>query len=641
MCESLYNSAEFAPRCAEFCGRALATAHERGETVAYRCYAGLDCRAVPIVNEGERAVVIVGRTFLETENYRRATERAMTGDWQIFAPEEFFENVLIGGGAGLEKLTRRIEKLKPEEIGDFWADETNAAAPDESADLDSLIENFQNKNDAANRPPRDRRDFEELNDWRALFGSLPHLDYQKACAEILRFLVERCRLVSTVWLENRDGNWETIAATGDFVNQPLEIKLAADDERLLAAARTETAIELREKQTSDETAPQLIRFFPLVVGGQAGSAIIVADEIGDPATIKQIARFGSQVTTELEVSRLRGEINRRTRIEDALRKFNEELKNIDAVDFGEQLVRIPAEILRSANGSLLLFDEKADELKVSAAVGERAEQVKTATGNIGERVARKVLENARPFIAQSVAAVKMPPAEWKYSGDSFISYPLVIGERKIGVLNFTDRADDEVYNERDLDLLNALAPNIAVAIDRANLKRKAGEFEQLSVTDALTGLLNRRYLEARLAEEIIRSNREGYAMSFMMIDVDEFKSYNDRFTHPEGDKALKIVAQKLKETLRGADVAARYGGEEFSILLPQTNIDEAAVIAERIRQRIAATGFPNRQVTVSIGIACSSPVLNTTADLISAADRALYAAKNKGRNNVQIFGNLE
>ena len=642
MCRTLYDSAEFAACCAEFCGRAFALAHENNEIAAYRCYAGLDCRAVPLENEDKKFVAIVGRTFSEMEDYRLATTRAVEGDWQIFAPAEFFENVLIGGSRRLEKLARRVENLKPEEIGDFVTDK-----PEKAADLERLIEEFQQTNAAektektGKAAPRDENQFEDLAGWRALFGSLLRFDYQKACAEILRFLGEHFHLDSTAWLENRANSWEVIAAAGSFVNQPLEIDFAADDARLLAAAASENAVELRERQTTQQGDPQIIRFFPLTVGGETRGAIIVADEIADAAKIKQIARFGNQVTTELEILRLRGEMTRRGRIEDALGKFNAQLNNIDAADFAEQLVRIPAEILRAENGSLLLFDEKSDELKVSAAVGGRAEQVKAATENIGGRVALKVLQNARPFIVQNLSAVKLPPADWQYQSDSFISYPLSIGGRKIGVLNFTDRADGEVYNELDLDLLAALAPNIAVAIDRAIIKDKAGEFEQLSVTDALTGLLNRRYLEERLFEEISRSNRHGYTMSFMMIDVDEFKSYNDRFTHPEGDKALKIVAQKLKENLRGADVAARYGGEEFSILLPQTSIDEAAVIADRIRRKIASTGFPNRRVTVSIGIAASSPILNTATDLIAAADRALYAAKHRGRNNVQIFENPE
>ena len=321
-----------------------------------------------------------------------------------------------------------------------------------------------------------------------------------------------------------------------------------------------------------------------------------------------------------------------------MQKFNESLKNIDTEDFCSRLVEISSELMRAERGSLLLFDEKSNSLNAKAATGARADIIKREAENVGERVASKVLQNGRAFVVQDTAAARFPPApaEWNYKTKSFISYPVIIGERKIGVLNFTDKATGEIYDEFDLALLDTLAPQIAVAIDRAALKRKAGEFEQLSVTDALTGLLNRRYLEERVAEEIKRSHRHGFQMCLMMIDVDEFKSYNDNFGHPQGDKALKIVAQKLKETLRGADVASRYGGEEFSILLPQTTTGEAKIIAERIRQKIENTKFPNRRVTISIGIAGSSSKVNLTEDLIAAADSALYKAKREGRNNVQI-----
>jgi diguanylate cyclase (GGDEF)-like protein len=188
-------------------------------------------------------------------------------------------------------------------------------------------------------------------------------------------------------------------------------------------------------------------------------------------------------------------------------------------------------------------------------------------------------------------------------------------------------------------LFTGIAPQIAVAVDRATLKDKAGEFEQLSVTDPLTGLLNRRYIEARLAEEIKRSNRHGFPMSLMLLDVDHFKSYNDQYGHPAGDEALKLVGNVIRETLRGADVAARFGGEEFSILLPQTTAEEALVIAERLRHNIEHTRFPHRAVTSSIGVASCSAELCASADLVSAADQALYEAKSQGRNRVRVFGN--
>src|SRR5690606_2846881 len=157
-------------------------------------------------------------------------------------------------------------------------------------------------------------------------------------------------------------------------------------------------------------------------------------------------------------------------------------------------------------------------------------------------------------------------AERRYKTPSFISYPITLGGEGIGVLNFTDKIGGERFDKHDVEALDAIAPQIAVALDRISLREKVGEFAQLSVTDPLTGLLNRRYIEERLSEEINRSDRSGEPLSFLMIDVDEFKSYNDRFRHLEGDEELHIVSSILSQNLRADDDAVRYGVEEISVI---------------------------------------------------------------------------
>jgi diguanylate cyclase (GGDEF)-like protein len=265
---------------------------------------------------------------------------------------------------------------------------------------------------------------------------------------------------------------------------------------------------------------------------------------------------------------------------------------------------------------------------------------------LGDGVAGSVLREGRPVVVRDVAALpgwQAAPAERSYKTNSFISYPIVIGGRKVGVLNVTDKAGGGAYDEFDLGLLELIAPQMALAIDRAEWHRKATQFQLLSITDPLTGLVNRRYLEERLSEELERSKRHRFAMSFMMVDIDDFKSYNDRHGHQAGDLALEMTAQCLKTALRSADVAARYGGEEFSILLPQTGLAEARVIGERIRRRVERTLFPHGKsqpqgaVTVSLGVSAFGPDLDTPASVINAADQALYVAKSHGKNCVEIF----
>lgn len=637
MCRALYGSAEFAPECAKFCGRAFEMAKEAGDAVEYKCYAGLNCVAVPVK---ENAVAIAGRAFLKAEDYRKATERAIAGDWKKFAPDDFFENVLLSGSSKtLEKLASRIEKLD--------ADERSALAhtgADEGEEMTSAAAIYKTNGKKTNEgKTRSREEIAEIGAWRSLFGSLLSMSYENAYRSVMRFAVRRYSLRHLAWLERSDNRLEIVFASGYLKTKQANISIAADDARILDAARGETSLEFRERQTDAAASPaQKIRLFPIAVGEDVSSALVVGDEI-DAEKIKSIVRFCRSVASKLEILRLRDQLSRRARLERAVQKFNENLKDIDSEDFWARLVQITAELLRAERSSLLLFDEKTDAFVVKAATGARADIIKSAEEGIGMRVAANVLAEGKPVVVADVNKIALgaAPEDWNYKTSSFISYPVTVGTRKIGVLNATDRTDGEAFGEKDLELLDAIAPQLGVLIDRVTLKHKAGEFEQLSVTDALTGLLNRRYLEERLTEEIKRSNRYGYPMSFMMIDVDSFKPYNDAFGHAEGDKALKIVAAGLKETLRGADVAARYGGEEFSILLPQTTPDEAKTIGERIRERIEKTEFPNRQVTISIGVASCSHIICTPDDIIAAADKALYVAKRRGRNNVQVFENLE
>jgi diguanylate cyclase (GGDEF)-like protein len=158
---------------------------------------------------------------------------------------------------------------------------------------------------------------------------------------------------------------------------------------------------------------------------------------------------------------------------------------------------------------------------------------------------------------------------------------------------------------------------------------------QQTLTDALTGIANRRAYDQKLTEERSRAKRTGAPLSMLLIDIDHFKQYNDTFGHPAGDTALQSVARVLQASLRPYDFLARYGGEEFVIILPAPDLPDAIIVAERVRGLVAGSEFPHRNFTVSIGVAR----LNHEADvkaLVQAADNGLYRAKAGGRNKVMV-----
>ena len=162
---------------------------------------------------------------------------------------------------------------------------------------------------------------------------------------------------------------------------------------------------------------------------------------------------------------------------------------------------------------------------------------------------------------------------------------------------------------------------------------------KLANVDPLTEILNRRGFAERLGQEWDRTRRYGSVFALLMADIDHFKRINDTYGHPTGDRLLRIVAQTLAAGCREADVVARYGGEEFTVLLPQQTVDSAVSVAERLRQNIAAINLSvphgNEKVTASFGVA-DSTTCPPPDDVIQAADQALYAAKQGGRNRVAV-----
>ena len=328
---------------------------------------------------------------------------------------------------------------------------------------------------------------------------------------------------------------------------------------------------------------------------------------------------------------------------DSIRTFAEQIDATDPLQTYQSIVARSAELMRAERTSLLLFDEAENQLTMTAARGIPSPIGEVSPILVGEGIAGMVLREKRPLVATVDELGRTSEPERRYKTKSFISYPITIGDRRFGVLNLADKIGGGSYDLRDLSVIDLVAPQIALALERAAWQQRANQFQLMSITDPLTGLHNRRYQEARLAEELSRSKRYNYPLSFMMIDIDDFKLYNDRNGHQAGDRALEITAQCLHAALRKIDVASRYGGEEFSILLPQTTLEEAAVIADRIRRKILSTRFPHGAtqplgaVTVSIGLSSFSPALDSAEAIVRAADRALYHAKSHGKNRAYAY----
>jgi len=260
----------------------------------------------------------------------------------------------------------------------------------------------------------------------------------------------------------------------------------------------------------------------------------------------------------------------------------------------------------------------------------------------GEGIAGMVFEGGEPWLIKDIENDQRIGQKNKsrYMTKSFISIPLKIEGNIAGVLNISDKRSGEAFNERDLKLAQFFAINASIAFERSLFYNRAEELKQLSITDPLTGILNRRYLDSRLSEEIARFNRHKYPFSFMMVDIDGFKEYNDIFGHGEGDRVLKTIATTIVNSLRSMDIAIRYGGDEFVLILPQTYKIEAINIANRIKENIEKIYIPHMEelafkpLTVSIGLSSYPEHASSAAELLERTDQALYLAKKGGGNRL-------
>jgi len=192
-------------------------------------------------------------------------------------------------------------------------------------------------------------------------------------------------------------------------------------------------------------------------------------------------------------------------------------------------------------------------------------------------------------------------------------------------------------NHPEADEIDAMRNELALLLGR--LTAQNAELERLATTDSLTGLANRRRLFDALEQEVYRAQRYGIALSLIMFDIDHFKRINDNWGHATGDWVLRQIAQETRELLRKTDQAGRYGGEEFVVVLPETDLSEALLLAQRLGQRISETAITPEHdapmsVTVSMGVA-ALVVDETGEELIHRADQALYRAKQQGRNRVE------
>ena len=320
------------------------------------------------------------------------------------------------------------------------------------------------------------------------------------------------------------------------------------------------------------------------------------------------------------------ELNKSFSLEQTSRAFSSQVSRL----FGEKDVTV----------ILYLFHSKTGELGISASKkGQMEINLKAKKGDLYDHW---IVKNMLPLMIEDTKKDFRFDSDKAHTEDSrvvrsLMSVPMVIGNKAIGILRL-DSPKADYFHPENIRLLTTVSDLGAVAIENAQLHEK---IEDLAIRDGLTGLFLRRHFLARLEHELSRERRRKKQLSFIMIDIDYFKKYNDAHGHMAGDIVLKTLGMMLVDTFnQPGDMICRYGGEEFAVFLPETSKDRAEKLTEGLRKKIASQTIMLRRhkthVTVSAGISAFPDDALVKDELIEKADKALYEAKKGGRNCVRL-----
>jgi diguanylate cyclase (GGDEF)-like protein len=413
-----------------------------------------------------------------------------------------------------------------------------------------------------------------------------------------------------------------------------------------------------ELQLIDDTYPILrlgypetvrsIQNIPIIQGNRLAWVLQIYNTVLDAETVEILLAYCRHLAVVLENVLMKQEAHGNQSVLSVVTDFSQAIgAQLESPGLYRAILMKTAELAGAEQASLMIFDETSQELSIKCVKGLNEKIVQNLRVKPGQGIAGLVFETGRSLLVKNVDQDPRftERQRARYKTKSLICVPLRIDQRKIGVINLTDKTGDG-FDDNDLRLVESVASHASVALDRTDYYKMSEDLRKISITDSLTDLYNRRFFQDRINEEIERSRRHGLPVSLIMLDIDNFKQYNDTYGHLAGDEALRLTAATIKNSVRNIDRVARYGGEEFAVILPMTEITAARDIAERIRSGVAGRYFPDDalratvKLTASLGIASFPQHAENLFDLVGNADKALYIAKVNGKNRVAVFDKL-
>jgi diguanylate cyclase (GGDEF)-like protein len=441
--------------------------------------------------------------------------------------------------------------------------------------------------------------------------------------------MKMAELDETIRMRRRDG----FAATERVVGS-LRGKQYMDDLRRIVAAEA-AGSRARHAAVQADLLARSARSFTVSVAATACN-IVALGILLLVVTRMLRARRATAATLETQAAQLEASVALTTRHNRELKLVAELLRAVEAVasvpDAGPVIARMLPKLLPGVSGTLFLLRDEDDHML------DRHTQWGTPSDQPPEIEIESCWSLRHRARYRTASGSDLPCAHYRKPADDTMGrlcIPLVTHDELVGMLHLEGLAAGPDYDEQER-LAVTVAEQLALALGNARLRES---LRRQSVLDPLTGLFNRRHFDAALKRELARARRKNVPVSLVLVDIDHFKRVNDDYGHAVGDAVLRTIAQQLRLGIREGDIACRYGGEEMVLLLPECAAADAGVRAEAIRIALAAIaphpqGEGPQRVTASFGVAAYPVHAQDAEALFWAADKALYRAKQHGRNQV-------
>jgi diguanylate cyclase (GGDEF)-like protein len=623
LCRLLSAHPEGEKRCRDSCRSQADQARRDNRTRFFRCQAGLLCFATPIRVEGRVVATVLGGHILEKAP-DSSFFQGLAGELGL--PEDRVLKAVGELPLDTSRSLTRVAELVEQTSEVLFASAFHSSRAQHQLGLLSSL--FQLGTDLS--PEKDPHEIHALivNTVSILF------DVQGACLMLHQAEGGLFRVKTAFGIAEQCCLDLELRGDGGIVGEVVDGRLPLATEDYHQVLRSGFPEQIRS-----------VALFPLLFGEAVKGLLLILNTKLDKEAVSLIFSFCNQASTAIQNTILRQEL--KDKMEEAARLTRIQNRITPILDRDSLLEAIFDEatrMTRAEQASLMLLNRKTNELIVRLASGGHSPVIRKVTLGPGEGIAGKVAQRGRPLLVSDLekdSRFRRKPRP-RYRSNSFLIIPLMVGSRVIGVINLADKSDG-VFTSEDLGSLQAVLSQASIALQRSELYAMTRELQKISTTDPLTKLLNRRYFQRRSSEEILRAQRFKLPLSLVMLDLDDFKSYNDRHGHPAGDKLLVGVSRRIRESVRSIDVVSRIGGEEFAVLSPQTGRDEALTVAERIREAVCTQPFPFEEkqplgtISISGGVATYPDQAGSLQELLDNADRALYRAKGSGKNRIVSF----